>query len=91
MKTLSVSLDFAVDVPFEIKDEEVQKTLKKLFVLHLFKTGRISSGKAAEMLGITKYEMLEIIYSEGIPYFDYDEGEIRKEFEALRELGKEDA
>jgi len=90
VKTLAVSLDFAVDVPIDIDKQEIQKTLGKLFVLHLFKTGKVSSGKAAEMLGITKREMLEIICSEGIPYYDYDEKEIEQEFEAVEKCLSED-
>jgi len=54
--------------------------------LHLFKKGEISSGKAGEMLGTSKIEMLDIIYSEGIPYFDFDEEELRREFDAVDKL-----
>lgn len=90
MKSLAVSLDFAVDLPMEIKKEEIQETLKKLFVLHFFKTGKISSGKAAEMLGITKREILDIIYSEGIDYYDYDKDEIELELKAVKKMGSEE-
>ena len=90
MKTLAVSLDFEVDIPIEMEEEEIRKTIKKLFVLHLFRTSKVSSGKAAEMLGITKPEMLELIYSEGIPYYDYDESELQLEFEAVKQLGSEE-
>ncbi|MDQ1326776.1 MAG: hypothetical protein QG641_56 [Candidatus Poribacteria bacterium] len=89
MKTLEISLDFATEIPYEIDKEEIQETLKKQIVLHFFKEGKISSGKAAEMLGITKSEMLDIIYSEGIPYYDYNDKDIKLEFEASKKLGNE--
>lgn len=48
-----VVLEFPVEFPEEdLKDEEVTKKGKEAMVLELFKKGKISSGYAADLLGL---------------------------------------
>ena len=42
-----------------------------LEVLKLYQERQISLGKAAEMLGIRKRELIRELAQRGIPYFDY--------------------
>ena len=42
-----------------------------------------SSGKAAELLGMTKREFIRLLARKGIPYFDYSPEELAEEFETV--------
>lgn len=66
--------------------EQIQKELEKWLVISLFQEGRISSGKAGNLLGISRREFLALLDQEGIAYFDYSDEELEAEFEAARKL-----
>lgn len=70
----------------DFKEEDLRKRVQEGVVLSLFKEGKISSGLAAEMLRISRREFLDILYRKGLPYFDFDEEELEKEFTAFEEL-----
>jgi|YNPMSStandDraft_1061717.scaffolds.fasta_scaffold42423_1 predicted HTH domain antitoxin len=58
-------------------------------VLASFKGGKISAGKAAQLLGMTKVEFLDLLAARGIAYIDYEPAEIADELEAAKQLGDE--
>jgi len=75
-----------VGIPHEIlldhclsEDAAAEKMLH-LFVLDLYKHKQISSGKAAELLGIRKYDFIQMMAAEGMDYFDYSPKELAEEF-----------
>jgi len=71
---------------FGIGKEEVQSRIKKWLVISLFREGRISSGKAGSLLGLSRREFLDLLDEEGIAYFDYSTEELEDEFKAVRKL-----
>lgn len=56
--------------------------LAELAYIELFRQRRVSSGWAAEKLGISKEDFLELLYAHDVPYFDMSEDELRQEVEA---------
>ena len=60
--------------------------LKKWIVLSLFSEERISSGKAARLLNISRIEFLALLNSRGIAYLNYTPEELEEEFVAVKEL-----
>lgn len=48
------------------------RSLKERVVLELFLEGQVSSGKAAEWLGVTKREFLALLDRRDLPYLDSD-------------------
>lgn len=69
-----------------IDRHEVQKRTTEWLVLSLFTEGRISSGKAAGLLGISRIEFLSLLRKQGISYIDFNENELDEEFSALNGL-----
>ena len=62
-----------------------------LLLYPYIKNRTISHGKAAEILGITKYELIKLYDHIGLPYLSMDISEIEEEvsnWEKLREEGK---
>jgi len=48
-------------------------------VLELYRQREISSGKAAELLGMERTEFIRYAARRGIPFFDLDETELTEE------------
>ena len=46
----------------------------------------ISNGKAAEILGIGKLELIELYNNLGLPYFDLDNDEINQDIENIKRV-----
>jgi len=52
----------------------------------LFKDERISSGKAARLLGLTRIEFLTLLRRRGVAYVDYSPSELSDELAAVQAL-----
>jgi predicted HTH domain antitoxin len=66
--------------------EEVQRRVTEWLVLSLFTEDRISSGKAAQLLNISRIDFLALLRQRGIAYIDYSEDELADEFAAVEKL-----
>ena len=80
-----------IPVPEEIIDllgseDAVRKGAREAFVFDLVRRGTISKGKAAELLGISLWELPELIAQYQIPWFSYSREELEKDVETLRKL-----
>jgi predicted HTH domain antitoxin len=70
--------------------EEIQRRVTEWLVLSLFTEERISSGKAARLLNISRVDFLALLRRRGIAYIDYSEDELAGEFAAVEKLTPED-
>jgi predicted HTH domain antitoxin len=61
-----------------------EEKLKEYLILELYRRREISSGKAAEWLGMERVEFIRFASRLGIPYIDLDENELREEIRAAR-------
>ncbi|MGA9351569.1 MAG: UPF0175 family protein [Anaerolineae bacterium] len=59
------------------------QTIQELLVIGLYQEGRFSSGKAAELLGMTKREFIRLLARKGIPYLGYSLEELAEEFKVV--------
>ena len=53
---------------------------------HLLDTDRLTLAQGARLAGMNRTEFEDALLDRGIPIYRYDEDEIRKELETLREL-----
>jgi predicted HTH domain antitoxin len=60
---------------------ELTQDIKTWVVLALFLEGHISSGKAAELLQMTKSDFLDLLDQRHLPYLDWNEEELHRELE----------
>jgi predicted HTH domain antitoxin len=56
-----------------------QVAFKEVAVLELYRRRQISSGKAAELLGMGRFEFVRHAGRLGIPFFDLDERDVTEE------------
>ena len=71
---------------FGLDREDVQRRVIEWLVLSLFTEDRISSGKAARLLNISRVEFLALLRQRGIAYIDYSEDELADEFAAVEKM-----
>jgi predicted HTH domain antitoxin len=79
MSTLSVELDAELVTLLEGLERPVTETARELIVLELYRRGAISSGKAAELLGLSRQSFLDLASRLGVPYFRLAEVELEQE------------
>lgn len=64
---------------------------KELILLGLYQEGRISGGKAAELLGLTRRGFISLLARKGIDYFRFTEEEWAEEVSAVKAWGADHA
>jgi predicted HTH domain antitoxin len=82
---------FQVQLPvsllhYGLDRDEIQRRVVEWLVISLFNEERISSGRAARLLGVSRVEFLALLRERGIAYVDYTPDELEEEFAALQAL-----
>jgi predicted HTH domain antitoxin len=85
--TIRVELDLPRDLlgALNVTENDLEPRLKRLIALELFREQQISSGKAAELLGMSKAEFVDLLDRHGITYFTETPDELTAQVEAVRE------
>jgi predicted HTH domain antitoxin len=78
-------------VPEEIvnllgSEEAVRQGAREAFIFDLVRRGKVSKGTAAELLGISLWELPDLIAQYQMPSFSYSQEELERDLETLREL-----
>lgn len=75
-----VVLEFPVELPEDfLKDEETFRKGKETIVMESLRKRKISQGKAAELLGISRDELFDVMAKYGMPVIDMTEDELKEE------------
>ncbi len=82
---------FEVRVPsslleFGFDQRKIQRHITQWLVFSLFTEGHISSGKAAQLLNISRIEFLTLLRENNIAYIDYSAAELEEEYRAVDAL-----
>ena len=67
------------------------ETVKEFIVLGLYLEGRISGGKSAEMLGLTRLGFVSLLARKGISYFNLTDTEWEDEVATVKTCNKNHA
>jgi len=70
---------FTVQIPDSLKINDFE--LKMMIASKLFEDGRLSSGQAAEIVGISKRSFVELIGKYNVSLFGYDYEELEEDLE----------
>src|SRR5919197_541164 len=62
--------------------EEMEQQLRLMAALKMFELGKISSGKAAELAGMSRVEFFEACGRYRVSLFNYSEEELQRELQA---------
>ncbi len=69
-----------------LTDRPLDSFVKELVVLELYRQRLISSGKAAELSGLTRSEFISYSSRLGIPFLDMSEAEFEAELSRIETL-----
>lgn len=80
-----------ITVPDEIiallgSEEAARKEAKEAFVLDLVRREKISKGKAAELIGISLWDLPEFLAQYHIPWITYSRDDLERDLQTLNEL-----
>lgn len=84
MSMVTVEIDQEMMNLFHPLHGRPEDMLKEYLVLELYRRHEISSGKAAELLGMERFEFVRYASRLGIPYLDMDERELATEIATAR-------
>jgi predicted HTH domain antitoxin len=87
MGTRILEIPYPDDLPESLGEtpEEFENLVRFLVAGKLYELGRISSGRAAELAGISRVEFLEKLGARQISVFNYSLDELEREILAARE------
>ncbi len=70
-----INVNFPKELAFSLKmkDAEFSDEMKKLAIIKLFEIGKISSGKASEILGMERIDFLEYLKKFKVSFFSYSD------------------
>jgi predicted HTH domain antitoxin len=81
MDTVTVELRLPRDLveTLDISPERLDQKAIELIALELFREGKISAGKAAELIGQSKAQFIDLLNSRGVPYLDASPEELAED------------
>ncbi len=85
MELIEVKIKIPSEVDVLVKPRKLEDELKLLIALELYREGRVSLGKAAEIAGLSLREFLYELRSRSIP-LNYDLEELEQDLKIVREL-----
>ncbi len=87
-KTIKTEIQLPVDIlySFGIDKNHMEYFVKKNFLLELYREGRISLGRMAALLGVSRTEMLGIMKDSNIP-LNYGVSELDEDIETAKRFG----
>ncbi|MBQ6003093.1 MAG: UPF0175 family protein [Synergistaceae bacterium] len=86
MSSVKAEIDVPVTLLPYINHGEYKTQQTALLLYPYILNGDISNGKAAELLGMSKTELLDMFGEMGIPYYNQTCEELESDIEVLREL-----
>lgn len=87
-KTIKTEIQLPVDILYAlgIDKTRMEYFVKRNFLLELYREGRISLGRMAALLGVSRTEMLGIMKDSNIP-LNYGVQELEEDIETAKRLG----
>ena len=84
----NVSIEVADDLAGILGEvrQPIGRAALELIVLELYRRGKVSSGRGAELLGMSRLGFIQHASGLGIPYLRLDENELEREMELGRSL-----
>ena len=87
METVDVKLQLPKKLlrAVEVQEGDLQRAVWEKIVLELYREEAISFGKAAELLGISKWELTDLLRQKNVP-LPYNEQDLEEDLKDLKDL-----
>lgn len=90
-ETITIEVPVGMSKYLEVIDPESELTRNALLLYPYILNQTISHGRAAEILGIRKSELIDLYDKLGYSYFDIIQDDLNDELNTFRELKKKEA
>ncbi len=86
MSAVDLKINSDLAVLLQQLNQPIRQTATELITLELYRRGAVSSGKAAQLLGMSRWEFVRYASRLGIAFFDMTEDEWEYERSRAEEL-----
>ncbi len=86
MSMVSIEINLPASVKDYVLDETTEEMRNALLLYPSIANNTISHGRAAELLGMHKMELIELYSKLGIPYLDMTDEEFEEEIQTVKKL-----
>jgi predicted HTH domain antitoxin len=86
MSSVKIEIEGPLAAILHQTNQTVEEAGREMIVLELYRRGMISSGKAAELLGMERIDFIQHASRLGIPYFSMTKDEWEAEMASLESL-----
>jgi predicted HTH domain antitoxin len=86
MTTVSLNLDDELVALLRVENQPLDRAARELITLEFYRRGSLSSGKAAELLGMSRLEFIQHAGHLGIPHLAMTEDEWQAERDRCQAL-----
>jgi predicted HTH domain antitoxin len=83
--TVTVDLPRSVCTAMGAREAELAHLIREVLAVELYRAGRLSLGKAAEVAGVTRFEMMQVLAKHDV-WLAYDVHDAAADWETLREV-----
>lgn len=91
MRTAQLDIPLAL-IPFASpKTDSERNILNAMLIYPAIHSGKISHGRAAEILGLKKFDLIKIYSDLGFPYFDLSADELNQDLLTIKKLREKNA
>ena len=80
MKSLSIEYSESVLATLNLSPDDFEKEAKFALAVKLFELGRLTSGQAAQLAGVSRFSFLLNCSHYGAPSVQWDDEELKAEF-----------
>ena len=87
--TIPVTLPQALLFDQGLSRQAASTALLQAYVISLYRQDRISTGKAARLLGMHRLSFIRLLAEEGIAYLDYTPEELEADVKAMEQWANE--
>lgn len=86
MQTKTISIDFPSDILIALNESEneLKEKIKISLAIILFKAGKLTIGKAAQVSGLTRYEFETYLSKNGIPISNLNMEDVLSDVDKLK-------
>ena len=78
---LTLDLELPDDLLAQFQEKEIAAKAKEALVMELLREHRLSQGKVAELLGVDRHDLFELMTHYHIPVIDLTPEELKRELE----------
>lgn len=80
-RRFNLEVELPDEVSSRLRDEDLAAIAKEALVMEFLREHRISQGRAAEMLAISRYELFDLMTKYQVPVIDLTSEELEAELE----------